>query len=118
MTEVHPFQIACAFRAAEFYLQKPKDWHRSSISAKRYICHAIAEAKSNGRISRDTRDAAVSVILERIAPYNILENWAESKGLLKWPCAGPGHEEHFRIMQEFRHRWLKELAREFFAKCD
>ena len=117
MTEVHPFQIACAFRAAEFYLQKPKDWHRSSISAKRYICHAIEEAKSNGRISRDTRDAAISVILERIAPYKALENWAESQGLLNWNWRCDP-EEHFRIMQEFRHRWLKKLAREFFAKCD
>ena len=78
---------------------------RRSLNRKHeFICHALDEAGGED-------NPASEIIQERIAPHGTLNAWVVHNVLGgNWNLVGE------RDMQEYRHRWLDELIREFSAK--
>jgi hypothetical protein len=105
---VHPFKLACAFRAAQKYISKSVA-DRDSPS---FICIGLQRAARAGRIDFDTRIAAEAIVCKRIYPHYTVESWLVDQGLIPKEDRPAGT---YNLVQDYRHRWLEELAREYFA---
>jgi hypothetical protein len=113
--QINPARIACAFRAALHFLAGPNDFKQSPVVKQEFICVSIDLAIQGKLVDADVGDAAIDVIMERIYPALTVNEWAWSKNLLD--INNKDREGCARELQEFRHRWVNELAREFFAKA-
>ena len=114
MKQINPARIACAFRAALHFLATPDDWHRL-VEKPEFICVSIECAIRGKLVDADVGEAAIEVIMERIYPASTVEDWTWSKNLLD--INNEDRKGDFRKLQEFRWRWVNELAREFFSKA-
>jgi hypothetical protein len=100
--EIHTLLVASVD-----YLLLPKQVLRWRNRSKlRYICYAIESAQDN-RGSYDSlmaQKAIRAIIHERMGDAWCLEEWVHRQGI-----RGATHD----MMQEYRHRWLQSLIKEF-----
>lgn len=96
--------LSLVFRRARLYLARNEEHLRYQ---DKYICHAIDSVRG---ANSSIRKAAQDIIADRIAPFHCMENWLIYKAnvIYKNDLANMGDQ-----IQEFRHRWLDDLAHEF-----
>lgn len=95
-------QIAEAFKAAKPHLAR--SWNDSGRCLQ--ICYAIYKGAAPYAILPYGAKGAQGVIMSRLSPYPSVSIWLEQHGYFR-----PKHS--LDLIQEFRHRWLDELIREF-----
>lgn len=104
--------IAAAFRAAKTELSHgtSTDWDQPN-----YICWAIGDGAYAQGLSTRAEQLARSVVLERLGKYAYVDQWlaANVPGALDFFDNLPSPMERRRVVQEYRHRWLKALIEEF-----
>lgn len=101
-------EIALAFRTVKGLLATPADiLPGKSLAKHEFICNALGQAGDMGV----TVGAAIDVIQKRIAPHGTLNAWVVHNVL-----GGDWNKCGSHAMQEYRHRWVDELIREFSAK--
>ena len=100
-------KIVRALKAIQDHLQTAEESQRGDDKKHEFICNALEQAGRSGV----QVDEAIDLIQERIAPHKTLNAWVVHNVLGgNWNLCGR-HD-----MQEYRHRWVKELIREFSAK--
>lgn len=97
-------QIARAFRLAKERILLPND-PLMEDGKHEFICNAIDALCQDGKIP--DKDAA-NIVQHRIWPHTTLNSWVVHNVL-----GGDWSNCRYRNMQEYRHRWLDELIREF-----
>lgn len=97
-------QIAHAFRTARQYLWDGHD--KRKVDEIPNICGALGRAYDNGEISYDLDDAAEAVISRRLSSCCTVVIWLIHHGFIT-----PNYNH--KDVQEYRHRWLDALIREF-----
>lgn len=95
--------IAGAFRAAKKYL-RDSDYPVFGKGDNRGICAAISDAAGNGECTFVSEDDACHVIRTRLYGYTFVTQWLRGHGY-------PTNDEN--VVQEYRHRWLDALIKEF-----
>lgn len=100
-------QIAQAFKSVKPHLQTAEESQRDNFEKHEFICNALEKVSQLGV----QVDAATDLIQQRIAPHRTLNAWVVHNVLGgDWNlCGRPA-------MQDYRHRWVDELIREFSAK--
>ena len=78
---------------------------------EQFICFALYRTVRFGASSYEDYLDARNLILERLAPFNCVEDWLK---------ANVGHKAFYAarqknqdVIQEYRHRWLDALIKEF-----
>jgi hypothetical protein len=72
-----------------------------------FLCHAIHDTHRAGISIDDIHEVRV-MIMDRIQPYSTVQTWLDYRiGQDKVRKAG------YRVMQDYRHRWLDALIQEF-----
>jgi len=108
MPNVSNKQIAHAFREARPYVEDRR---------QKYICAAVNDAASAGKISVGVSDAATDIISDRMSHKLFLESWlyANSRSFAEWEDRAD-RDEQFEQMRLYRLRWLDALIEEFDKK--
>jgi hypothetical protein len=114
VSKVINYRLGVAFTVVQHFVSMPGTLGKQT--GQEFICVAFDVAVKAGRIRQEDADAARKVIRDRLWPHNTVNGWAKEEG--HFMRSGVPFVEEFDVMQEFRHRWLKELEREFFSKSD
>jgi hypothetical protein len=101
--------LSLVFRRARLYLAARGENFRWQ---DKYICHAIDSVQGATLLERI---AARNIITDRIEPFNCVEGWLVHMAQVIHQDEVPGMEDQ---IQQFRHRWLDELAHEFNKEFD
>lgn len=98
-------QICEAFKNAVNYLTLPTESCYYDPRKTSYVCFAISR---NICRTNKAQVAARKVIMQRLNGYGDVQDWLENRGV---------HHSMFTHvnLQEYRHRWLQELIKEFSA---
>lgn len=101
-------RILRALRAAK---QPLSDTYRIG-EAEQYICFALYRTVRFGASSYGDYILAKEMIMERLAPFNCVEDWLKLKGvgLASYYAAVDQNPD---VVQKYRHRWLDALIKEF-----
>lgn len=101
--------IVQALKAAKPLLATAADIRPGTILVKHeFICNALSQAGERGVKGADD---AIAVIEARIYPHSTLNAWVVHTVL-----GGDWNRCGSHAMQDYRHRWVNELIREFSAK--
>lgn len=98
--------IAAAFRAAKPYLLTGSE-HIRVPGVSSYICFALDEACRGGHIDHKTLMKTIGVVEQRLAPRDCVRSW------LALEVNTPKHLLTNQNVQQYRHRWLHALIKEF-----
>ena len=113
MSNYRSLALSKAFVAAKEYLASAGEYY--SRTKQEFICHALRDAQIGGRITKQARELATSVVMDRIYNHRTVQGWLYTNGYL------PGDlppRKTFNLCQEYRHRWLDALIEEFSYKPD
>jgi hypothetical protein len=96
-------------KAGAFLLTPRETLLVAFVPKHRYICHAIEyAAKYHGMNLSYGRERLLSTISERLQGHATLEFWLNRNGVSV-------SDQTPALMQDYRHRWLQELIKEFSA---
>lgn len=102
--------IASALKAAKPFLAKSAH----AIHKEQFICYAILRAEERGKCEWHETILARRMIMERLCGRYNIECWLQNRiGYQKYFAAKLRNPD---VIQEYRHRWLDELIREFSEK--
>lgn len=102
-------KISKAFKAAKLFLAEDVD---SMVES--YICVALRDAVDAKKITARQCKLAKEIIMERIAPYSTVGIWLyyNVPGVREFGQSGQ-QKAYNNSMQQYRHRWLDSLIKEF-----
>lgn len=115
--KVHPVSIACALRASKHFLARVVDYKKVGPDRTKFICRAVDRAVQKGLVDVLTGEATKQVLEQRLIPHNNVYTWLVREGHYDPVLSQDDDRESFEKIQEFRHSWVDELAREFFNKA-
>jgi hypothetical protein len=97
-----------AFKAAKIYLARnAADLDNYQQPNEEFICCSLDRASLEGHISAKSLEASQALVMDRISPYVTACQWLA--GTLKVDMMKLDEDD----VQEWRHRWLDELIKEF-----
>jgi hypothetical protein len=110
MTEYHydkhtRAEMAKAFKLAQRYLSRG-DYDNKT----RYICFSFEPLVRDSRINPRIFTNCVNEITRRLHPHASVVQWLQHRGYLPMQRHAYAYD---RDVQEYRHRWLKALIKEF-----
>ena len=81
---------------------------RTENLSNRYICHAIERVTEGASIiTLQAGQQLKQIIAKRMNYWCSLEVWLNNEGGISF------HMQTLELMQEYRHRWLQSLIKEF-----
>jgi len=113
MSKYKRLALSKAFAAAKEYLAKPGEYRY--CMKQEFICHALLAARWSGQITEAVQELAISVVINRIDNQRTVQGWLCAEGYLPRDLS---LQETFDLCQEYRHRWLDALIKEFSDKPD
>ena len=104
-------RIAKAMRNAVSHLARNRTDGNDNWFMNEFICHAIEDANQNLNLFSRLRytDAAIrakSTIHRRLEGCGTLDSWLIKKGI-------PSKDLTYERVQAHRHKWLKQLIKEY-----
>lgn len=99
-------EIAVVFKKAKKYLAK--SWPESKNI---YICIAINEVMNRNHVLCNSCTAAKTIIAQRLEGSPTVGSWLKDNGFIT--SSSFTHTNSQNQLQEYRHRWLDSLIKEF-----
>lgn len=102
---VHDTSIHAGFIAAKRLLNTADEFRGTN-----YICYALWHAEIKKMITRAQMHLCTEIIERRLAGHAYVTSFLCERGYLP---KGDRTNEQYALVQEFRHRWLDSLIKEF-----